>query len=107
MRNIPRNLHIGRHFAIIWRRIKASAVCCLTSLVCLKCSLNAIKKCYDLSLRGKISKILFCFLLFSFVFYGVCVSTTCAVLAHKQEKVNAVLHTQKRHSHNGKSMVCV
>ena len=43
----------------------------LEVLECLKCSLNAMKKCYDLSLRGKISKILFCFFSFPFVFYEI------------------------------------
>ena len=67
MHNIHENLHIGgRHY----RRHKVSAVCCLTSLECLKCSLNNMVLCYDLSLCSKISTILFGFSLLPLVFYG-------------------------------------
>ena len=66
--NIHENLHIeGLHFPSAH---KVSGVCCLTSLKCLKCSLNNMVLCYDLSLRSKISTILFGFFLLPFVFYG-------------------------------------
>ena len=47
-------------------------------LECLKYSVNSMVLCYDLSLCGKISTILFGFFLLSFVFYGnMCVYNVC------------------------------
>ena len=68
MRNIHENLHFeDRHFPSAH---KVSAVCCLMLLECLKCSLNNMVLCYDLSLRIGISTILFGFSRFPLVFYG-------------------------------------